>query len=114
MDRYPTINVFEKRTILLRFIKINKWKAFETKNKKTVEFEFESHVFMHHFKCVFTIDNDGGEQLPLTQSIPFILVVESTYNCMEIVCYGGQVIHKRVSKFGGVKMLSRGFVQSYL
>ena len=75
--------------ILCKFIKINKWKGFEIKNKKTVEFEFESHIFMHNFKCVFTIVNDGGEQLRLTQSLPFIRVVESTYNCMEIVCCGG-------------------------
>ena len=68
---------------------------------------------MHHFKCVFTIVNDGGEQLPLTHSLQFILVLESTYNCMDIVCCGGLVIHKRVLKFG-VKMLPRGSVQSYL
>ena len=80
----------------------------------TVEFEFESQIFMHDFKCVFTFVNDGGEQIPLTQSLPFILVVESTYNCMVIICCRGQVIHKRVSKLGGVKMLPRGYVQSYL
>ena len=43
---------------------------------------------MHHFKCVFTIVNDGGEKLPLTRSLPIILVVESKYNYMEIVCCG--------------------------
>ena len=69
---------------------------------------------MHNFKCVFTIVNEGGEKLPLTHIFPFILVVESMYNCMEIVCCGGRVIHKRVSKFVGVKMLPRGSVQSYL
>ena len=107
-------NVVEKSMTLLKFIKINKWKAFEIKNKKIVEFEFESQIFLHHFKCVFTIFNDGGEQLPLTRSLPFILVVEITYNFMEIVCCGGRVIHKRVSKFGGVNMIPRGCVQSYL
>ena len=105
-------NAVEKPTTVLKFIK-NKWKDFEIKNKKTVEFEFESHIVMHHFKCVFTIVNYGGEQLPFTQSLPFILVVESTYNCMDIVCCVGLVIHKRVLKFG-VKMIPRGSIQSYL
>ena len=74
----------------------------------------KSNISRHHFKCVFIIVNDGGEQLPLTQILPFILVLESTYNGMDIVYCGGRVIHKRVSKFGGGKMLPRWSVQSYL
>ena len=44
---------------LCKFI-IKKWKDFEIKIKMNVEFEFESNIFMHHIKCVFTIVNDGG------------------------------------------------------
>ena len=80
----------------------------------TVEFEFESQIFMHDFKCVFTFVNDGGEQLPFTQILSFILFLESMYTCIDIVCCGGRVIHKMVSKFGAVKVLPIGYVQSYL